>query len=119
MAKHNELGRDGEIRAVAFLQQSGYHVLETNWRFGKAEIDILATKGDLLVAVEVKARSAITFGLPQDFVNPKKIRLLVSAVNRWCETQRWEGNVRFDIVALVREGDQWQLEHIEDAFYMF
>lgn len=119
MAKHNELGRDGESRAVAFLQENGYSVLETNWRFGKAEIDILASKGELLVAVEVKARSAITFGLPQDFVNPKKIKLLVGAVSHWCETHSWDGNVRFDIIALVREGDQWQLEHIEDAFYIF
>ena len=73
MAEHNELGKQGEKLAVEFLQKSGYDILETNWVFQKAEIDIIAQKENILAVVEVKTRSSIDFGLPQDFVKPSKI----------------------------------------------
>jgi putative endonuclease len=71
MADHNDLGKLGEELAVDFLQQNGYEILETNWVFQKAEIDIIAQKENILAVVEVKTRSSIEFGLPQDFVKPK------------------------------------------------
>ena len=83
MAQHNELGKLGEELAVAFLEENGYEILETNWVFQKAEIDIIAQKENVLAVVEVKTRSSIEFGLPQDFVKPKKIQLLVKAVNEY------------------------------------
>ena len=73
MAQHNELGKFGEEMAVEYLQKNGYEILETNWTFQKAEIDIIAQKENILAIVEVKTRSSIDFGLPQDFVKPKKI----------------------------------------------
>ena len=76
MAEHNELGKQGEEQAVDFLQKNGYEILETNWIFQKAEIDIIARKEDTLAIIEVKTRSSIDFGLPQDFVKPKKIQQL-------------------------------------------
>lgn len=72
MAEHNELGKLGEELAVEYLQNNDYTILETNWVFQKAEIDILAQKDNILAVVEVKTRSSIDFGLPQDFVKPKK-----------------------------------------------
>ena len=76
MAEHNELGKLGEELAVEFLRKNGYEILETNWTFQKAEIDIIAQKENILAVVEVKTRSSLEFGLPQDFVKPKKIQLL-------------------------------------------
>jgi len=119
MATHNELGKEGERRAIGFLRENGYEILETNWRYGKAEIDIIARKDSALVVVEVKTRSAIAFGLPQDFVNPKKIKLLVNAIDHYCRTIDFNGEVRFDIIAIVSERNQWELDHIADAFYYF
>lgn len=72
MAKHNELGKEGEKRAVQYLQDDGYEILDINWTFQKAEIDIIAQKDNYLVIVEVKTRSSLDFGDPQDFVNQKK-----------------------------------------------
>lgn len=72
MADHNELGKLGEELAVEFLQKEGYEILEANWVFQKAELDIIARKGEILAAVEVKTRSSLEFGLPQEFVKPKK-----------------------------------------------
>ncbi len=119
MAQHNELGKLGEELAVDFLQQNGYEILETNWTFQKAEIDIIAQKENVLAIVEVKTRSSIEFGLPQDFVKPKKIQLLVKAVNEYVISNDLDVEVRFDIIAISKEEKEFKIEHIEDAFYHF
>ena len=119
MAEHNDLGNLGETLAVEFLQKKGYAILATNWTFQKAEVDIIAQKDSILAVVEVKTRSSIDFGLPQDFVKPKKIQLLVKAINEYVTTNDLEVDVRFDIIAIHKEGQQFKIEHLEDAFYHF
>ena len=106
MASHNDLGKLGEAMAADFLLRQGYEILERNWVFQKAEIDLLARKGNCLAVIEVKTRSSVDFGLPQDFVNPKKIKLLVKAVNEYVLSKDLEVEVRFDIIAIQRNGDR-------------
>lgn len=129
MAEHNDLGKLGEEMAVEFLQKEGYEILETNWTFQKAEIDIIAQKGNVLAIVEVKTRSSLDFGLPQDFVKPKKIQLLAKAVNEYVDSNNLDINVRFDIIAIIasvdatvlghKETKSYAIEHLIDAFYHF
>lgn len=119
MAQHNELGKEGEQVAVNFLQQQGYTILQTNYVYLKAEIDILAQKGDTLAVVEVKTRSSIEFGLPQDFVKPKKIQLLVKAVNEFITLNNLDVHTRFDIIAIHKQNGSHKIEHLEDAFFYF
>ena len=66
MAQHNELGKFGEQEAVNYLIQHGYTILERNWFFQKAEVDVIAKKEGVLAVVEVKTRSSLYFGNPQD-----------------------------------------------------
>ncbi len=119
MAEHNDLGKLGEEMAVEFLQKNGYEILETNWTFQKAEVDIIAKKENILAIVEVKTRSSLDFGLPQDFVKPKKIQLLVKAVNEYVVANDLDIEVRFDIIAVHKEGKTFAIEHLIDAFYHF
>ncbi|WNM19763.1 YraN family protein [Flavobacterium capsici] len=119
MAQHNELGKFGEEMAVEYLRKNGYEILETNWTFQKAEIDIIAQKENILAIVEVKTRSSIDFGLPQDFVKPKKIQLLVKAVNEYIISNDLDVNARFDIIAINKEDNGYNIEHLIDAFYIF
>jgi putative endonuclease len=119
MAQHNELGKLGEEMAVEFLENNGYEILETNWTFQKAEVDIIAKKDNTLAIIEVKTRSGIDFGLPQDFVKPKKIQLLVKAVNEYVVTNDLEADVRFDIIAIHKENSGYAISHLEDAFFHF
>jgi len=119
MAEHNDLGKRGEELAIEFLKKDGYVILETNWVFQKAEIDIIAKKGDVLAIIEVKTRSTSDFGLPQDFVKPKKIQLLVKAVNEYIIKNDINMQARFDIIAVQKNGDTFDVEHLEDAFYYF
>jgi putative endonuclease len=119
MAEHNELGKLGEELAVEYLQKNGYAILETNWTFQKAEIDIIAKKENILAVVEVKTRSSLDFGLPQDFVKTKKIQLLVKAVDAYVNEKDLEIDVRFDIIAIHKEGKTFSIKHLIDAFYHF
>lgn len=119
MASHNELGKKGEELAEEFLLKNGYKILEKNWRFKKAEVDIIALKKDILAIIEVKTRSTTHFGNPQDFVNQKKIKLLVEAINEYITSKDLDVEVRFDIVAIVKTDSNFTIEHLKDAFYFF
>jgi len=119
MARHNELGKKGEQLAVNHLLEQGYDIIERNYRFERAEVDIIAQKKDTLAIIEVKTRSTSDFGNPQDFVKPKQINNLVKAVDEYVTVNELDVEVRFDIIAIVKQGKGFDIEHLEDAFYHF
>ncbi len=119
MAEHYELGKKGEQLAVNYLINKGYKIVERNWRFQKAEIDIIATKDKTLISVEVKTRSTNDFGSPQDFVNKKKIKLMVSAMNEYILNKDLDIELRFDIIAITKDKSSFDIEHFKDAFLYF
>jgi putative endonuclease len=119
MAQHNELGKKGEQLAVDYLLKHGYEIVDRNYRFQKAEVDIIARKKDTLAIVEVKTRSTADFGNPQDFVKPKQIQRLVKAVDEYVNVNNLDVEVRFDIIAIVKEDQSFNIEHLENAFYHF
>ena len=123
MAEHNDLGKKGEDLAVEFLLQNDYTILERNWIFQKAEIDIIAKKENIVTVIEVKTRSTLDFGSPQDFVKPKKIQLLIKAVNAYINDREKDFDdaleIRFDIIAIHKTEETFAIEHLTDAFYHF
>ena len=123
MAEHNELGKKGEDLAVEYLLQNDYKILERNWIFQKAEIDIIAKKNQFLAVIEVKTRSSLDYGSPQDFVKPKKIQLLIKAVNAYINDREKDFDndleIRFDIIAIHKTEETFAIEHLTDAFYHF
>lgn len=119
MAQHNELGKLGEQLAVNFLIKNGYEIKEKNWRFQKAEIDIIAQKENILAIIEVKTRSTDYFGNPQDFITPKKINLLVKAIDEYVNTNDLDVEVRFDVIGIIKTEKETKIEHLEDAFFHF
>jgi len=119
MAEHNELGKKGEKLAIDFLIENDYKILEKNYRYLKAEVDIIARKKDVLVVVEVKTRSSDYFGNPQDFITQKKIKLLISAIDYYIVQRDLDVEVRFDIIAIIHQKDKTKIEHLENAFFYF
>jgi len=120
MASHNELGKIGEQLATNYLLRNGYEILERNFFFDKAEIDIIAQKEkETIVIVEVKTRNSDYFGDPQDFVTKNKIKLLVKAANEYVILNDLEVEVRFDIIAVLKNKNIEKIEHFPDAFYHF
>lgn len=120
MANHNDFGKKAEDLAVEYLQKNGYKILVRNFRFQKAEIDIITEKYSLIVVVEVKARSTDAFMLPQEAVNKRKISLIVSAANHYMEKFNIDQEVRFDIISVLPdEKGKLTIEHIIGAFEAF
>ena len=119
MAHHNELGTVGEKIATDYLLKSGYTILENNFRYLKAEVDIIARKNDMIIGVEVKTRTSNYYGNPQEFINSKKIKLLVSAIDYYVSINDLDVEVRFDIIAIIKQKSTFQIEHLKDAFLHF
>jgi putative endonuclease len=120
MATHNDFGKKAEDLAVEFLRKNGYTILVRNFRFQKAEIDIIAEMDHQIVIVEVKARSTDAFMLPQEAVTKTKIKSIVSAANHYMEEFDKHQEVRFDIITVLPdERKNFMIEHIIDAFEAF
>ncbi|BAO54959.1 YraN family protein [Nonlabens marinus] len=120
MADHNDLGTAGEELAVAHLLKSGYQILARNYVYLKGEIDVIARMGNTVVIVEVKTRSTPDFGDPQDFLKPGQIKRLVDTSDHFVhELEDVDVEVRFDIIAIIKNKRGTQVEHLKDAFYHF
>ena len=116
MAQHNETGKQGETEATRYLQDKGYEIMARNFRYQHAEIDLVAKKGKLMVFVEVKTRSNLSFGNPEEFVSYSKAKLVMKAAEHYIFVHNWHYDVRFDIVAVTVAGNELRIKHIEDAF---
>lgn len=117
MADHNEFGKLAEEMAVKFLQDLKYKILVRNYRYLKAEIDIIAEYDNEIIVVEVKARGTDAFIEPQEAINKKKMKLLISAANDFSENYKRDLNTRFDVITILPDNqNNLQITHIINAF---
>ena len=118
MASHNDLGHWGERLAEEYLTKKGYSICHRNWKMGHRDLDLtaLSPDGDVLVIVEVKTRRDTEYTQPEEAVDWRKIRNLAAAANAYIQRYQVNCDVRFDIISVVGNGQEAQIEHIEDAF---
>ncbi|MGL5317900.1 MAG: YraN family protein [Bacteroidales bacterium] len=117
MAQHNDLGKEGEQKAINYLISNGYIIRHYNWKSGRYELDIVARKDDELIIIEVKTRRNKDYAHPTDAINDQKIRNIVAATDCYIRTFNIPFSVRFDIISVIHDGISTEIEHIEDAFY--
>ena len=116
MERHR-FARWAEDTAARHLESEGWEVLARNWRAGPREVDLVVRRGDVTAFVEVKARRAHAFGHPLEAIDKDKRRGLAEAARRWlAERPEFAPVVRFDAVAVVREGGEWKVHHVPDAW---
>ena len=108
-----ELGRRGEQLASKYLERHGYRVLGRGFLARRGEIDLVCRRGDRLVVVEVKTRSADGFGAAAEAVNARKRRALNAAAAEYRTLAGWRGPIDFAVVT-IDQGDEPEL--IEDPF---
>ena len=114
---HNQrFGKWGEEQAMYFLRSKGYVICETNYRSGKAEIDIIAQQDDFLIFVEVKTRKNNHFGAPEAGVSERKEVLYAEAAEVYLEEKDLDMEVRFDVLSICGYSNNFEINHIEDAF---
>ena len=118
MARHNDLGKWGEALAADWLKGKGFSILETNWRHGRSEIDVIATRGDVYHFIEVKYGETGEYGFPEERVSKRKLRSLMRGAAHWLYEQGVpaEKRVQYDVLA-IRLTEEHQPEYflIEDV----
>jgi putative endonuclease len=118
MKHHLATGKSGEEIARRYLVEKGYQIVAVNWRYRRAEIDIIASKPGWLIFVEVKTRSGTFYGSPDQFVDRRKQRLIVDAAVVFMNRTGFPNEFRFDIISIVfKNPGEYGLRHFEDAFF--
>lgn len=117
MAEHNELGKAGEQLAVEFLLKKGYEIVQRNYTFKKAELDIIARKDGKLIVVEVKTRNSDYLAGPEITVTKKKQKAIIRAANFYIQEHDLDIETQFDIISIILNAKEKTIEHMEDAFY--
>ncbi|NNE36076.1 MAG: YraN family protein [Rhodothermales bacterium] len=123
MVSTTDIGRRGEDAAADYLESLGYVVFERNYRFERAEVDLVCFKATAdgrrgeIVFVEVKARSGSRFGRPEEAVDQAKIANVRRAASAWLYEQKMESApCRFDVVSVLFDQGDTLVEHFERAF---
>lgn len=117
MATHNLLGKDGEAMAVKWLQEKGYIILHKNWRHSYYEVDIIASKENVLHFIEVKTRRNNKFGQPEESVDEKKIRNLLHASEEYQHQYPEWKRVQYDVLSItIHTNDEAGYYFIEDIY---
>ncbi|MCR4765892.1 MAG: YraN family protein [Bacteroidaceae bacterium] len=116
MAKHNDLGKEGEEATVRYLEGKGYVIRHRNWRYRHWELDIVAYKDGEIRVIEVKTRSSDNFKEPIEAVNHIKRMRIMKATNAYIKYFDLDEPVYFDIISLVGSDGFFKIEHIENAF---
>ncbi len=110
-------GKEAEDMAADFLAQQGYEIIERNYRYKRSEIDLIVKRDNWLIFVEVKMRSSDAFGYPEEFVDYKKAKNIVYGAEQYTYDNNYNGNVRYDVVAISIKNGEPDIRHFEDAFY--
>src|SRR5690606_2158506 len=103
-----------EDEASRYFERTGYVILARNWRFGRAEIDLIASRDQDVVFVEVKTRQTRFFGEPELRVSKAQQKRLALAATAFMQNLKSGFTPRFDVVAIITGTE---LLHIEDAFF--
>jgi len=120
MAEHNDFGTLAEELATNFLVENGYKILQKNFRYQRAEIDIIAEFQNQIIVVEVKARGTDIFMAPEEAVTKTKIKLLVLAADQYLKHHNINQEVRFDIITVLPDNSgKLEIKHLQDAFQSF
>lgn len=117
MKSSNPIGKRGEDAAAHFLHGKGYSVVEMNYRKNYTEIDIIATKDNVLVFVEVKTRTSGAFGTPFEAITKEKIKNLVKTAHQYKNAHpKLPTQMRIDAIGIVMDENKivQDIEHIEN-----
>jgi putative endonuclease len=111
------IGLNGEQAAAAYLKKKGFKIIQANYRVAGAEVDIVASSGDILCFVEVKTRKTCDYGAPEAFVTRAKQLKIIRAAKIFSARKPYrEYRVRFDVVSVLHDDGVMACDHLESAF---
>ncbi len=112
-----KLGDKGENIALNYLLKKKYTVLEKNYRARRCEVDIIAQKKEMIIAIEVKTRNSDFLVEPWEAVNKLKQKKIITVMDVFLKKNNLNKNVRFDIISIIKQEKGYNIEHIKNEFY--
>ena len=117
MNTNRKIGEKGELIAEQFLKESGFEIIEKNWRTGHKEIDVICKQEDYYIFVEVKTRTTVRQGMPEESISESKIRSVTEAARIYLYEKKYK-DIRFDVISIILKNEnEHEILHIKDAFY--
>jgi putative endonuclease len=116
MSEKLDKGKEGEDIAVNYLISKGYKIKDRNFSSLNSEIDIIASKGDMLVFVEVRLKYNADYGYPEGTMGKGKQNAVKRGAEAYLHKFPWHGEARFDFISII-EKPQFEILHFEDAFF--
>jgi putative endonuclease len=98
---HIRTGEKGEQLAVDWLTANDYHILHRNWRSGRFEVDVIASKNNIIHFIEVKCRTSNAYGPPELSVNRKKIEHILQGAVGWLHNHPGQTRIQYDVLAIT------------------
>lgn len=117
MAEQHQLGKNGEEWARDFLEKKGHQIVEQNYSYQKAEIDIISIIDKQIVFTEVKTRYGVPLESIQQALSKRKQQQVIKAAHQYIIENNIDEEARFDIIWIQVSPDEKKTEHIEEAFY--
>jgi len=105
-----ESGRRAEVAAADFLQRKGCLIIAQNWRTARCEIDIIASRDDIIYFCEVKYRRSATAGTGIDYITPQKLRQMCFAAECWLHIKQWHG--AYQLCAIEVSGNNFTITRV-------
>jgi putative endonuclease len=116
MSEKLDKGREGEDYAVKYLKSKGFNIITRNFTSRNSEIDIICSKEDMLVFVEVRMKVNADYGLPENSMSKAKKNAILRGAEAYLDAHPWEGEARFDFISIL-EKPTFEILHFEDAFF--
>ena len=114
--KNLELGKLGERLATLYLLDRGYKLIQANYRSIRwGEIDLIMRDGEVFVFVEVKTRTSVKYGKPEEAVTYHKLRKLRRPINFFVSTNKIRAPLRVDVISILFEGEKHKIEHFKNV----
>ncbi|MDL2227688.1 YraN family protein [Odoribacter sp. OttesenSCG-928-L07] len=117
MNNSHELGKLGENLAADYLKSQGYTIVDQNWKSERYEVDIICVNKENIVFVEVKTHDSNKLFDIRKLVDKEKQRKITLSANRYVRWKNITLDVRFDIIIVIKQKENYDIQHIPDAFY--
>ncbi|MDA3814855.1 MAG: YraN family protein [Patescibacteria group bacterium] len=116
MLNKQYIGKKGEDTACEYLQENGFQILERNYKKKYVEMDIIVSKDDELIFVEVRTKTGEKFGDPEESIKKDKLRRLKRGALGYAQRKNYKGQYRIDLICIVlnSEGEVERIAHYED-----
>jgi putative endonuclease len=110
-----KLGKLGEQKALSYLVEKKYKIIETNWRYQKCEVDIIASKSNELIFIEVKTRTNSIIS-QENLISIAQQKRIIYAADYYINKNKIDLNIRFDLIFVEKDFKSFKFTHLKEIF---